>query len=618
MGGLFDRQGRRRIVFDLDPTREAYRQRAVAQDKDRPACHRRAAELAAPGYTGRKRGEVVRSRLTVQQAHTGEWLGTYGEAGNGTRWPRLVKAADRIVQYLRAHGLEPSAGLLRFDGEYGWAHTVLVLAERALGYLMRCVDYRLLELPQVQRALVQTPQRFEQVDTGTVRQIFECGWVPWTSEVDDGATVTTRLVVARTPATGADKPKVGRRQGDWVYELFVTACGPEELSAVDVIDLYCGRGGFERTLHEEDEEVELDRWVSGHPHGQELWQILGQWVCNQRLQLGLVAVPCEPRCTLWSEALPAGNVATASALSATSAQEAASSAERVDLVSSPPSTSPGDAPVASAVSDTPAPASSAARAEQPAPSLDPASSIPPTDDAPAASAASSTPPPLVERVDDVPVPAQAVMPAHLEPAQLPERDDGFVLQPDATVLCPAHKLLRRVEVRRNRIRYQARAADCRACPKAPQCLRSDASGQNGRRLDWPAKALGATDAKPALSHAETIPTPPPPTFTPPPRPGPHPLYWHDLPATHLRRRLPALLWQQRVDGLPAPRASTPTSLAAPPVLTRDQRAHRRLSWSARLARNARPSSAPALGLRLYGVPAALAAYLGLHGLHGDG
>ena len=76
MAGLWDRQGTRWVVFDIDGTREAARQRALPQTADRPAPWRRLRPLCAPGYTGRKRGEVVRTRTTVLHAHTHQWLGT--------------------------------------------------------------------------------------------------------------------------------------------------------------------------------------------------------------------------------------------------------------------------------------------------------------------------------------------------------------------------------------------------------------------------------------------------------------------------------------------------------------------------------------------------------------
>src|SRR5260370_1153795 len=55
-GGLFDRQGNHYLVFDVDGTREAARQRALPQTPDRPAPQRRLRPLCAPGYTRRQRG----------------------------------------------------------------------------------------------------------------------------------------------------------------------------------------------------------------------------------------------------------------------------------------------------------------------------------------------------------------------------------------------------------------------------------------------------------------------------------------------------------------------------------------------------------------------------------
>ena len=69
--GLWDRQGNRWLVFDVDGTREAARQRALPQTADRPAPERRLCPLCAPGYTGRKRGEVVRERTTPFPAMSG-------------------------------------------------------------------------------------------------------------------------------------------------------------------------------------------------------------------------------------------------------------------------------------------------------------------------------------------------------------------------------------------------------------------------------------------------------------------------------------------------------------------------------------------------------------------
>ncbi len=56
-GGMVDRTGTVWMVFDLDGTREAARQRALPHTEDLPSAQRRLDEVCAPGYRGRKRGQ---------------------------------------------------------------------------------------------------------------------------------------------------------------------------------------------------------------------------------------------------------------------------------------------------------------------------------------------------------------------------------------------------------------------------------------------------------------------------------------------------------------------------------------------------------------------------------
>src|SRR5262249_58751313 len=86
IGGIFDRQGRRYIVFDVDATRQAARQRALPCDPLLPPARRRLDAVCAPGYKGRRRGEVVRTRTTALQMHTRQWLRTSWDPGN-CRYP---------------------------------------------------------------------------------------------------------------------------------------------------------------------------------------------------------------------------------------------------------------------------------------------------------------------------------------------------------------------------------------------------------------------------------------------------------------------------------------------------------------------------------------------------
>jgi hypothetical protein len=73
LGGLWDRLGQQHVVIDVDGTRQPARQRALPHLPTLPEPHRRLRQVTAAGYLGRERGEVVRTRTTVLQAHTHHW-----------------------------------------------------------------------------------------------------------------------------------------------------------------------------------------------------------------------------------------------------------------------------------------------------------------------------------------------------------------------------------------------------------------------------------------------------------------------------------------------------------------------------------------------------------------
>src|SRR5579859_2336664 len=82
-------------------------------------------DVCAPGYRGRKRGEVVRTRTTVSQAHSYQWLGSFGNRGNGGYRTELGQGE---AAYLSAHQIPQGQALLWLDGQYG---TGAVLADLA-------------------------------------------------------------------------------------------------------------------------------------------------------------------------------------------------------------------------------------------------------------------------------------------------------------------------------------------------------------------------------------------------------------------------------------------------------------------------------------------------------
>src|SRR5262249_28338062 len=87
--------------------------------------------------------------------------------------------------------------------------------------------------------------------------------------------------------------------------------------------------------------------------------------------------------------------------------------------------------------------------------------------------------------------------------------------------------------------------------------------------------------------------------------GSEPVYWLDLSASSLRRFLPDLLRTQQIE-IKMPVLPISTNVV---VLTREERAHRRLTWERRFNRNVAPRYSSPWSFHLYGLPAEVSAYL---------
>jgi hypothetical protein len=297
--GLWDRAGNQWYVFDIDGTREAARQRALPQSPELPPPQRRLRPLCAPGYTGRKRGEIVRSRTTILQAHTHQWLGTFSGAGNGKAWEELRRAVSQIQHYLTTYQLPAERVLVRLDGLYGLGATLSDLV--GLPFVMRGKDYQVLSRTEVQFRLSLPPdQQFSRPESAYVRTLYDC------PQVTVGANGERCRVVVATHPAGVKKPRVGVERDGTVYELFLTALPQEAFTAADVVALYLHRGAFENALSDEDTEQDPDRWCSHAPWGQECWQIISQWTWNLRLELGHHLLPEPVRTTVFAPAHLAG------------------------------------------------------------------------------------------------------------------------------------------------------------------------------------------------------------------------------------------------------------------------------------------------------------------------
>lgn len=490
-GGLRDRAGNTWMVFDIDGTREAARQRALPQTEDLPPAFRRLDDVCAPGYRGRKRGQVVRTRTTISQAHTFHWLGSFGNRGNGRYREELRKGLSAIGRYLAAYQLDSSHTLLRLDGQYGTGAVLVDLT--GFAFVTRGKEYSILDHPLVQARLhLPSDQMQQRPESQIARSLYDCPQIPVGPEG-----MSCRVVVATHPATKKKSP-VGVTRAGIVYEVFLTNLPQQAFTACDVVELYLHRGAFEPTLADEDSEQDPDRWCSHSAWGQECWQLVSQWVWNLRLELGHHLHPDPVRTTEFAPA------------------------------HSPPQ--PHTAP--------------------------PSGYAPP------------------------------VVGSTWKAGRFSGQD--FVLQSDGTLRCPANQELHAHEQRREadgslRVVYGASIRSCRSCSLREQCQWQGSGTRKPRQVS-------------ILLHPLAV--------------GPEPIQWHDWSRRSHRRACIQLVRHQSV-AIAVESATSPSFANQPASLSRAVRAHYRLSWAERLARNLRSPSAGRVTIHLFGVPETFATSLGL-------
>ena len=178
---------------------------------------------------------------------------------------------------------------------------------------------------------------------------------------------------------------------------------------------------------------------------------------------------------------------------------------------------------------------------------------------------------------------------------------AFLLQADGTLLCPAPHRLYPQERRPERdgsyrVLYAARTGDCRACELRVQCQES-VSTVKPRRVSavfWPRLTIPSEVATlPVLGPPQPLPSPP------------LPVLWRDWPRRSIRRNWLKVLRSETV-AVSLDASPTSPSETREPVFTRAERAHWRMTWPQRLARNARSSTASSLTLLLHGLSATFA------------
>ncbi len=186
-------------------------------------------------------------------------------------------------------------------------------------------------------------------------------------------------------------------------------------------------------------------------------------------------------------------------------------------------------------------------------------------------------------------PASGYAPPHVGLPWKADRFSGqdFALQPDGTLRCPADQKLIPHEQRREAdgtllVVYGASIRSCRPCPLREQC-------------QWKGSATAKPRQVSVLLHPVAVSS--------------APVLWRDWSRRVHRRACIQLLHHQRVEvevqARDAPCAVIPTSLS------RAERAHARLAWAQRLARNVRSRVEGQVMIKLFGLPEEVAESIGL-------
>jgi len=306
-------------LFDLDPTVTTLRQRALPEDDELPEPRRRAEHTGAPGYSGRKRGELVFRRTTVQHLGSSAWIHAHLSAGNGEGVADLERGLDSVVQTCERLEHPLDRALVRMDGEYGNVPYFTACRARGLPFITRLNRPKLFEDREV-LARLRSAKWYAVPDSksGPRRCATDLGALSVppgerTRRPDGGSyePVEVRVVASIFPKTG--KAKRGRILDGYQVELFAVDVTADAWPAPEAVASYFGRNAQENRFAQEDRELGLDRIISYELPGQELATLVGLSVWNLRVANGFlddrppVERPDQPlRCSPVDDCIPAG------------------------------------------------------------------------------------------------------------------------------------------------------------------------------------------------------------------------------------------------------------------------------------------------------------------------
>ena len=282
------------LFVDWDPKARLLRQRTLIDGQEYSQAQRFGPEHGKRGNQGRKRGELKFVRGLMAHAGTGQWLGSYRQPGNG----RLIEEIDEVKRVRKALDAQLANQLehdpvMRIDGEGGEVAVINGVREAGFVPLVRLKQYGLLERSDVKEVIDNAePTICKGTGTGPVREVFEVGTVPLTSnrKVDElhrwDNPIEIRLVVSRYRQTEADQG-AGKLIDGWRYEMFGTYLPVDNWPCEAVVEGYFGRSTVENRFAGADRELALDRMLcQKNSAGDHLATLVGLWVWNLMIELG--------------------------------------------------------------------------------------------------------------------------------------------------------------------------------------------------------------------------------------------------------------------------------------------------------------------------------------------
>ncbi len=155
---------------------KALRHRGLPVGEDLPEPARRPEDTAAPGYKGRKRGDVVFRQATVQHAALGGWLHALLASGNQDSVGGFARCLDCIVETCERIGHPLFRALIRTDSEHGYVPWYSACRERGLPFVTHLNRLKLHEDPEVLARLRDaTWYRVEDRGSGPQRSATDLG-----------------------------------------------------------------------------------------------------------------------------------------------------------------------------------------------------------------------------------------------------------------------------------------------------------------------------------------------------------------------------------------------------------------------------------------------------------